>query len=288
MRAITISRFGGPEVLRAVELPDATPAAGEVSINVTHAAVGLVDIFFRRGDLSDAPGDLAKRPPFVPGLEVAGTVRAVGDGVTDLKVGEPVATLTRIGLGGYASIAIANAALVFPFRGRDIDPAQAVAALPNATTALISLTRVAHIAAGETLLVHGAAGGLASLYPSVARTLGVIEILGTAGSPAKAQAARQLGYTEVLDAASFPAALGDRRVDVIVDPVGGSMRTASLSVLAPLGRLLAVGHASATPEPAVSGDELWFNNQAILGLNSAPSCGLRHSPQGRRVSASCP
>jgi NADPH2:quinone reductase len=238
MRAMAITEFGGPDVLREVEFPDPVPGPGEVAIDVTYAAVGLVDVFFRRGDLADAPGDLAKRPPFVPGLEVAGTVRELGDGVTGLRVGQPVATLTRIGLGGYATVAVANAGLTLPLDETGADPVQAVAALPNATTALYSLGHVAHLGKGESVLVHGAAGGLASVYPAAARALGAGSITGTVGTPSKAQAAREMGYDEVLDSAVFSDKLSDRRIDVIVDPVGGPVRAASFKVLAPLGRLV--------------------------------------------------
>src|SRR5438132_6642747 len=99
MRAITISRFGPPDVLTEVELPDPRPAAGEVAINVTHAAVGMIDVIFRRGDRAGDPR--FPSPPFVPGLEVAGTIRELGEGVT----------LSLMTLGGYATVALADARL---------------------------------------------------------------------------------------------------------------------------------------------------------------------------------
>ncbi|MBP2702532.1 hypothetical protein JOL79_01795 [Microbispora sp. RL4-1S] len=108
------------------------------------------------------------RPPYVPGLEVAGTVRALGGGVTDLRVGEPVVTLSGTGAeGGYASIAVADAALTASLDGIDMDPALAVAAVPNAATAYLALTEVAHLKPGERVLVHGALGGLVSAFPGV-------------------------------------------------------------------------------------------------------------------------
>lgn len=145
MRAVTITEFGGPDVLAEVELPTPRPGPGQVTIDVSHAAVGLVDIFFRHGDLAGAPGDLGRKPPFVPGLEVVGAVREVGAGVTTLRVGEPVVTLTRIGQGGYATVAVVDAALTISLEGTGADPVQAVAAMPNAATAHLSLTRVAHL-----------------------------------------------------------------------------------------------------------------------------------------------
>ena len=92
MKAIQVSSFGPPEVLRLTELPDAAPGPGEVAVDVTHAAVGLIDVFIRQGLYRDRPG--LPQPPYVPGLEVAGTVRALGEGVAGFEVGEPVVTLS--------------------------------------------------------------------------------------------------------------------------------------------------------------------------------------------------
>src|SRR5260370_13001040 len=202
MRAITISRFGPPDVLTEVELPDPRPAAGQVAIDVTHAAVGMIDVFFRRGDFSGDPQ--FPTPPFVPGIEVAGTIRELGEGITDFRVGETVVTLSLMTLGGYATVALADARLTVSLTSSNIDPAQAVALVPNATTAYLALTTVAHLRAGETVLVHGATGGLASVFPAVARALGAARILGTVGSSSKAAVARSMGYDEVLTHDRFP------------------------------------------------------------------------------------
>ena len=94
MKAIQVSSFGAPEVLRLAELPDPAPGPGEVAIDVTHAAVGLIDVFIRQGLYRDRPG--LPQPPYVPGLEVAGTVRALGEGVAGFEVGEPVMTLSFV------------------------------------------------------------------------------------------------------------------------------------------------------------------------------------------------
>ena len=109
MKAIQVSSFGPPEVLRLTELPDPGPGPGEVAIDVTHAAVGLIDVFIRQGLYRDRPG--LPQPPYVPGLEVAGTVRALGEGVAGFDAGEPVVTLSaNNGTGGYAAIFISDAA----------------------------------------------------------------------------------------------------------------------------------------------------------------------------------
>lgn len=95
MKAIQVSSFGAPQVLRLTELPDAVPGPGEVAVDVTHAAVGLIDVFIRQGLYRDRPG--LPQPPYVPGLEVARTVRALGDGVAGFEAGESVVTLSANG-----------------------------------------------------------------------------------------------------------------------------------------------------------------------------------------------
>jgi NADPH2:quinone reductase len=278
---VTISAFGDPDVLTEVDLPDPTPGPGQLTIDTTHAAVGLVDLFFRRGYFADREGFPV--PPFVPGLEVAGTVRELGAGVTGFRAGEPVVTLSRINLGGYASVAVADADITVSLAGTAIDPAQAVAALPNAVTAYLSLTRIAHLAEGERVLVHGAAGGLAATVPPVARSLGASRVIGTVSSPARIPDTARLGYDEILTSDAFADTLRENPVDIVVDPVGGDVRTASLDVLAPLGRILLLGHAASTPDQPLTGDDLWHRNIAMLGFAVGPY--LKTNPAVARPAA---
>src|ERR1700730_18281196 len=105
MRAMVVSAFGGPEVLTEAEFPDPEPGPGQITIDTSHAAVGLIDVLLRRGDMAKRPG--LPQPPFVPGLEVAGTVRQLGNGVEGFHVGEPVVTVSQMALGGYASVTVA-------------------------------------------------------------------------------------------------------------------------------------------------------------------------------------
>lgn len=106
VRTMTIAAYGGPEVPTEYESPHPTPGFGQIAIGTTHAAVGLIDVFPRRGDMRDTPGP--PQPPFVPGGEVPGTVRAIGAGVQGFRVGEPVVTLPQVTLGGYASVTLAR------------------------------------------------------------------------------------------------------------------------------------------------------------------------------------
>ena len=264
MRAITINEFGGPQVLIETELPEPQPGPGQLTIDTTHAAVGLIDVFFRRGDLAGQAG--MPQPPLVPGLEAAGTVRALGAGVTGFRVGEPVVTLSQMSLGGYASVTLADVAMTVSLEGSGVDPAQAVSALPNATTAYLALTRVAHLQEGENVLVHGVTGGLAATFPAVARSLGASHVYGTVSSQARIADTENLGLDEVFTSDRFVEGLNGRLVDLVVDPVGGDVRTVSLDVLSLLGRILLLGHAARTPDTPLTGDDLWLRNAGMLGF----------------------
>ncbi|MFF3751449.1 zinc-binding alcohol dehydrogenase family protein [Streptomyces sp. NPDC002018] len=267
MKAVHVTRFGDPTVLEAVDLPDPHPGAGQVAIDVTHAAVGLIDVFFRQGLFKDQEG--LPRPPFVPGLEVAGTVRALGEGVTGLTVGEKVVTLSATGTGGYASVLVSDQALVISTEGSGIGPALAVAAVPNAAMAYLALTRVARMSAGESILVHGALGGFASAFPGIARQLGASRVVGSVRTgKLAAAAASRLPYDEIVDSAELPDALHGQAFDVVIDPVGGAVRTRSLDLLAPSGRLLLVGNASGDWGDLIDSNRLWLGGLTVSGFSA--------------------
>jgi NADPH2:quinone reductase len=270
MQAVVTTRFGDPDVFEVMDLPDPTPGPGQLSIDVSHAAVGLVDVYLRQGRFRDSPS--LPQPPYTPGLEVAGTVRELGAGVTSFRVGEPVVTLSGAGpltgAGGYASITIADALLTASLEGSSVDPALAVSALPNAATAYLALTRIAHLEEGESVLVHGALGGLASAFPGMARELGASRVVGTVRASAMSAAlASELPYDRVVPTEDFPTAIGDERFDVVIDPVGGQLRTATLEVTAPHGRILLVGNASNDWDNTVDTNTLWHRNIAMLGFS---------------------
>ncbi|MGW4880133.1 quinone oxidoreductase family protein [Streptomyces sp. NPDC004262] len=267
MRAVQIAEFGGPGVLSVVELPDPVPGPGQVAIDVSHAAVGLVDVFMRQGVFGDLPG--MPRPPFVPGLEVAGTVRALGEGVTGLGVGEPVVSMSATGVGGYASVYVADAALVASTRRFGIDPAVAVAVVPNAAMAHVALTRVAHLSEGESVLVQGALGGFSAAFPGIARRLGAGRVVGTVRhGKLDAAAVTRLPYDTIVDSADLPGALGDEKFDVVIDPVGGDLRTRSLALLRPGGRLVVAGNAGGDWTHQVDTNQLWLTGATVAGFNA--------------------
>ena len=163
MRAILVEEYGGPEALVVRELPDPEPGPGEVTISVAYAGVNYAEIMGRRGLLK------FYRAPFVPGMEVSGTVRAIGPGVEGLRVGEPVAALTTV--GGYAEVVVARAQLTYAL-GDDLD-LRAGAAFPIVVpTAWALIHDVARVRPGESVLVHAAAGGVGSAFDTLAANTG--------------------------------------------------------------------------------------------------------------------
>lgn len=267
MHAAVVTRFGDPDVFELTELPDPVPGPGQVAIEVSHAAVGLIDVYLRQGLYRERPG--LPQPPYVPGLEVAGTVRSVGAGVDRFRVGEPVVTLSGTGAdGGYAAVAVVDAAVTVSLDGTGISADLAVAALPNAATAWLALSDIAHFVSGERLLVNGALGGLAATFPGVAKMLGASTIVGTVrrGSLAAAQASG-LPYDEIVVGDELVKVVGERRFDVVVDPVGGRLRTDSLQVMAPMGRMLLVGNASGDWQHTVETNALWGASVEMLGFS---------------------
>ncbi|MFG3587546.1 zinc-binding alcohol dehydrogenase family protein [Streptomyces sp. NPDC047990] len=269
MQAVHTLRFGDPTVLDVVTgLPDPEPGPGEVTIDVSHAAVGLIDLLLREGRFKDRPG--MPQPPFIPGLEVAGTVRALGPGVSGLSTGEQVVALSAgSGTGGYASVYRAKAELTVSIEGRGIDAALAVSVIPNAAMAHVALTRVAHLAEGESVLVHGALGGLSAAFPGIAKQLGAARVVGTVrpGRLAVAEATR-LPYDRIVDSTDLHNALGDEKFDVVIDPVGGTLRTRSLDVMAPGSRLIAAGNASDDWGHEVDTNQLWLRSVTVSGFNA--------------------
>lgn len=262
MKTIRVTRYGGPEVLEVADLPAPAPGPGEVAIDVTHAAVGLIDVLVRRGAFADY--DLPMQPPYTPGIEVAGTIRAVGEGVTGLAAGDRVATLSIATGGGYAEVMIVSAAVTFRLPD-GVDPAQAVAALPNATTAQLTLTRAVTLPRDGKVLVLGATGALSSVFPPIARRLGAGEVVGAVRSAERIAEAKALGFDRVVLSGELLEELDGEEFDIIVDPVGGELRATSLGLLADMGRLVAVGSADSSGH-SVDTNELWFTNRGIVGF----------------------
>ncbi|MFI1096212.1 zinc-binding alcohol dehydrogenase family protein [Streptomyces sp. NPDC020917] len=255
MRAVGFDVIGGPEVLRQVELPVPAPGPGEVLIRVAYAGLNYGEVQHRLGDFG-APDGIE-----VPGLEGAGEITALGPGVTGLAIGDPVAAFLPSG-GGYAEYAVAPAEFAFPLDGISLRDGAGVLAL---TTAYGVLAGAARLAAGDTVLIHAAAGGVGSAAAQIARALGAAAVLGTVGSPAKAEYAKRFGYDALHPRETFADLVCD--VDVVLDPVGGPTRLASLDVLAPFGRVVVYGEAARHPDLELPVQPLWKNNRTVSGYN---------------------
>lgn len=259
MRVILQTGHGGPEVLRLEERSDPTAGPGQVLVDVVAAGVNFADVQARVGLYPDAP-----KPPCVLGYEVAGTIAALGDGVSDLKVGDRVMAGTRF--GGYAErVAIPVADVIAVPEALDL---RSAAAIPvNYATAWAALMTYANLQAGERVLIHAAAGGVGIAATQIARRAGA-EIHGTA-SAHKHDAIRDQGIDVAHDYRSDGWDRGLPAFDVILDARGGSGLRRSYAMLRPGGRLVAFGASS-----VVSGEKRNLVKAAPQALRMARGFSL--------------
>jgi NADPH:quinone reductase-like Zn-dependent oxidoreductase len=243
VRQAVITRHGPPEVFEIREVPEPSPAKGEVRIRVRAAGINFADIMARLGLYPDAP-----KPPMVVGYEVAGYVDGIGDGVIGFAEGDRVLSLTRF--GGYSDAVVVPAAHAFRFPD-DLSDAEAAAVPVTYLTAAIALYRMAALRSGETVLIHNAGGGVGIAATQLAR-LRRATVIGTA-SAFKHTALRTFGVEHLIDyrdtdvASEVNKITRGRGVDVILDPVGGRSFMTSYRLLAPLGRLVMFGLSAAAP-----------------------------------------
>jgi len=235
MSVIEIAEPGGPEVLVPAERPTPAPGPGEVLVRVQAAGVNRPDVMQRKGLYPPPPG-----ASDIPGLEIAGTVAAVGDGVTNLTTGDAVCALVTG--GGYAGYCVADARLCLPWP--DGYDAVRAAALPETFfTVWSNVFDRARLAAGERLLVHGGSSGIGTTAIQLARAFGAVPYA-TAGSAAKCRACEDLGAEAAINyrEEDFVARIDDltagRGVDVVLDMVMGDYLARNLKCLAPDGRLV--------------------------------------------------
>ncbi|MFP5021368.1 quinone oxidoreductase family protein [Pseudonocardia phyllosphaerae] len=245
MRAVQVQETGGPEVLQVVEVDaPAAPGPGELLVDVGAAGVNYIDTYHRSGIY---PMEL----PYVAGLEGAGTVAAVGDGVEGVAVGDRVAWAET--LGSYAEQLLVPWDKAVPVPDGVSDDA-AVGALLQGMTAHFLVNDTAALTGGETVLVHAAAGGVGLLLTQLATAKGA-RVIATVSTPEKEELARAAGaaevirYTEVDDLAAAVHELAPDGVDVAFDSVGRTTFDASLAVLKRRGLLVLYGAASGPVEP---------------------------------------
>jgi NADPH2:quinone reductase len=259
MRAIQIPRFGGPEVLTEVELPDPEPGPGQIAVDVTAAGVNYADTHLAEGTYLSNP-----EPPFVPGAEVIG--RAAD--------GRRLMGLT--GNGGYAEKAVLPEFLAIEVP-EEIGDGEALSLLAQGLSAWHLLRTCARLTPGESVVVNAAAGGVGSLAVQLAKVFGAGRVIATASSDDKRKLALDLGadvavsgdadgYTERVIEAN-----GGKRIDVILDAVGGPVFDAAFEALGQFGRLVIFGAASREAATPIEPTRLMMRNLSVIGFWLSPA-----------------
>lgn len=265
MKAIVFDALGGPEVLRLGDAPRPQPGPGMLLIRVKAAGVNFADTLFTQGQYAITP-----RLPDTPGMEAAGVVEEVGPGVTEFKPGMRVAA---IALKCYAEFCLARASLCIALP--DFLNDQEAAAFPiQVLTAYHMLHTVHQSRAGETVLVHAAAGGVGLAAVQIAKAAGA-RVIGTVSSAAKADVVRRFGSDEVINYAQTDFAVeamrltAGRGVDLILDAVGKPTLDKGIGCLAPFGQLVLYGRAGGPPDPVNL--SVLFQKSLKVGAFSLPS-----------------
>jgi len=276
MRAVVCRELGPPSALRVEDVPTPEVRPGGLVVEVEAAGVNYVDALFIQGRYQIKPP-----LPFTPGSEIAGTVTAVGEGVTDWRIGDRA--LAMCGLGGFAEQVSISAASASPVPA-NLDAARAATFTQSYCTALFALRDRAAVTADDAVLVLGAGGGVGLAVIDVARALGA-RTIAAASSAAKRDAARALGADAVIDTSSEnlkdqartlarelaeAAAPGSGAavtgVDVVVDPVGGELADAALRSLGEGGRYVVIGFAAGAI-PALPANQILLRNRSVLGVD---------------------
>ncbi|TQJ86452.1 NADPH:quinone oxidoreductase family protein [Streptomyces sp. SLBN-31] len=256
MQAWQVHELGEPsEVMRLQDVQAPTPGDGQVLLKVRAANINFPDVLMARGHYQVRPP-----LPFTPGVEICG----------ETEDGRRVLANPALPYGGFAEYAVADAAAVLPAPD-SLDDAEAAALHIGYQTGWFGLHRRARLEAGETLLVHAAAGGVGSAAVQLGKAAGAT-VIGVVGGAEKAAVARELGCDVVVDrksddvVAAVKEATGGRGADVIYDPVGGEAYTQSTKVVAFEGRIVVVGFASGSiPSPGLN--HALVKNYSILGLH---------------------
>jgi NADPH2:quinone reductase len=261
MKAVRVTEFGDTDGMDVAEVAAPEPGEGEVLIEVQAAGINFADIMQRRGHYHGGP-----EPPYVAGMEVAGVVEAVGDGV-GRSVGDRVVSM--VGGGGYAEYATADARGIFDIpEGMGFEEA---AGFPvQFLTAHNCLHEWGGLEEGESVLIHAAAGGVGTAAVQLAREAGA-RVFGTASTREKLATAAELGcdvpinYTEE-DFVDRVREETDYGVDLVLDGVGGDTTEESLDALKEFGRMVSYGAASGRPGRPPT-DALLFGNKSVIGYH---------------------
>ena len=252
MKAIQIEEFGGPDVLKHVEIDDPTPGEGEVLVEVTRSGINFADTHATRNDY------LAEQTlPLIPGAEIAGRT----------PDGRRVAAI--LGSGAYAEKVAAHEAMLIPVPD-EVNDDQAAAMLLQGLTAMALVRNCARVEEGETIVVEAAAGGTGSLSVQLAKKAGA-KVIALASSEEKRELCKRLGADEAVDSrsedlgAAIREANGGERVNAVLHMSGGDAFDAELGILAPLGRMVVFGIAS-REQRDVSTAALLRGSKAVIGF----------------------
>jgi NADPH2:quinone reductase len=257
MRAAVITALTGPDAVEIQDVPEPTPEQDHVLIDVEYAGVVFPDVLHTRGEYQLRPD-----VPFTPGWEISGVVR--GD-TGRFRAGDRVAAMPIV--GGFAATVAVDARMVFPLP--DDLPFDKAAALPlNYLTVHFALRRRAQLSSGETVLVHGAAGGIGTAACQLAAAYGA-RVIAVVSTTEKGEVARAAGAHDVVPVDGFRDEVrrltDGKGVDVVVDPVGGDRFTDSLRSLAREGRLLVLGFTG-REIPSVKVNRLLITNTSVVGV----------------------
>jgi NADPH2:quinone reductase len=269
MKAVRINEFGGLEVLQWEDVPEPTPRAGQVLIKVDSAGVNYADIMRRQGNY---PGpDL----PATLGLEAAGTITELGEGVSGLSVGQRVMAM---GPQGNAEFVAVNANYVFPYP-ETVDPVQAGGMPIVFLTAYHLLKTRGQVQPGETVLIQAGASGVGTVAIQLAKAWGA-RVITTASSPEKLDLTRSLGADETINyvAQDFEEEVrqltNGNGVELVLECVGGPVLEKSVRCVASYGKLISFGNASGTPA-SLPGSDIFGANRTVIGFS------MGRSPMGR-------
>ncbi len=249
MKAAFVTEYGGPDVLEIRETPDPVPSPRHILVRVEAFGLNFADIFGRFGVYPGTP-----RPPFIPGLELAGVVAGVGEGVTQFREGDRVMGYSRLGSHAEFATLDERLAIQLPDRMRFDEGA---AFLATNLSAYHGIIRLANARQGERLLVHAAAGGVGLASVQIGLHLGC-EIFATAGTNAKVDFVRAQGahhvvnYTETDFSEEIRSITDSDGVDVVMDSVGGDVFRKSWDLLAQMGRYILYGISSVTGKGALN------------------------------------
>ncbi|WP_020664721.1 quinone oxidoreductase family protein [Amycolatopsis benzoatilytica] len=273
MRAVQVTEFGGPEVLKPVELPDPVPGPGQVLIEVDRIGLNYADTHQAENSYL-APSKL----PLVPGGEVVGRTAD----------GKRVVALLNGG-GGYAELAVADDAMTFPVPD-GVDDLNALSMLVQGATAWIMLRKNAHLEPGESIVVHAAAGGVGSIAVQLAKAWGAGRVIATASSDEKRALTLELGADVAVDSRAenmtevLREANEGKRVDIVLDMVGGPTTDQSIAALAPFGRLVFYGMAGRRPPKPIELRNLLGHSTTVAGMWLPHAFGLPGNVFGTALS----